>query len=266
MTSTTLFGLIAIVSLVPATLLGWRPGFRAGVSFWAVTMVAVAGPVTAAVVRAEAFWRADFASTIWVTIAVTLALFVLMAALVRDAWRLSPLLMVYMLVLSLLALAWQKAPAAPTDSGGHPAWLFLHIGLAVATYGLATLAAVAALAAFIQERALKRKRRPVLEGVLPSITDCDRLVTRFLAFAEAVLGAGVVTGVVLSMMLGDGPLPLDHKTVFTIGAFAVIAVLLFTQIRYGIRGRRAARGVLLAYLLLTLGYPGVKFVTDVLLP
>ena len=32
-----------------------------------------------------------------------------------------------------------------------------------------------------------------------------------------------------------------------------------------IRGRRAARIVLLAYLLLTLAYPGVKFVTDVIL-
>jgi ABC-type uncharacterized transport system permease subunit len=33
----------------------------------------------------------------------------------------------------------------------------------------------------------------------------------------------------------------------------------------GIRGRRAARIVLLAYLLITLAYPGVKFVTDVVL-
>jgi ABC-type uncharacterized transport system permease subunit len=33
----------------------------------------------------------------------------------------------------------------------------------------------------------------------------------------------------------------------------------------GLRGRRAARLVLLAYLLLTLAYPGVKFVTDILL-
>ncbi len=33
----------------------------------------------------------------------------------------------------------------------------------------------------------------------------------------------------------------------------------------GIRGRRAARWALLAYLLLTLAYPGVKFVTDVLM-
>jgi len=32
-----------------------------------------------------------------------------------------------------------------------------------------------------------------------------------------------------------------------------------------VRGRQAARGILLAYLLLTLAYPGVKFVTDVLM-
>jgi ABC-type uncharacterized transport system permease subunit len=35
--------------------------------------------------------------------------------------------------------------------------------------------------------------------------------------------------------------------------------------RTGLRGRRATRFVLTAYLLLTLAYPGVKFVRDVLL-
>jgi ABC-type uncharacterized transport system permease subunit len=45
----------------------------------------------------------------------------------------------------------------------------------------------------------------------------------------------------------------------------VLLVLLWAHHRTGMRGRRAARGVLLAWLLLTLAYPGVKFVTDVLL-
>ncbi len=58
---------------------------------------------------------------------------------------------------------------------------------------------------------------------------------------------------------------MDHKTVFTVGAFVMIGGLLITQARYGMRGRRAARIVLLAYLLLTLAYPGVKFVSDVLI-
>jgi ABC-type uncharacterized transport system permease subunit len=53
--------------------------------------------------------------------------------------------------------------------------------------------------------------------------------------------------------------------VLTLAAFVVIAVLLLAQRWAGMRGRRAARLVLLGYLLLTLGYPGVKFVTDVLI-
>ena len=58
---------------------------------------------------------------------------------------------------------------------------------------------------------------------------------------------------------------INHKTVLSLVAFVVIGILLVAHFRTGIRGRRASRLVLLAYLLLTLGYPGVKFVTDILL-
>jgi ABC-type uncharacterized transport system permease subunit len=45
----------------------------------------------------------------------------------------------------------------------------------------------------------------------------------------------------------------------------VIGGLLIARYSRGIRGRQAARLALLAYLLLALAYPGVKFVTDVVL-
>ncbi|CAN0547040.1 unnamed protein product, partial [Laminaria digitata] len=57
----------------------------------------------------------------------------------------------------------------------------------------------------------------------------------------------------------------SHKTALSIATFAIIVFLLAVHIRTGIRGRRAARYVLVAYLLITLAYPGVKFVTDVVL-
>ena len=71
----------------------------------------------------------------------------------------------------------------------------------------------------------------------------------------------------MALQYGDNGrlLILNHKTTLTVTAFAVIGVLLVAHYRTGLRGRKAARFVLLAYLLLTLGYPGVKFVTDVLL-
>lgn len=80
-----------------------------------------------------------------------------------------------------------------------------------------------------------------------------------------VLGAGLLTGLVLRYFTSMPAAGVDHKTVFSILAFLVILLLLGLQNWAGLRGRRAGRIVLLAYLLLTLAYPGVKFVTDLLL-
>ena len=57
----------------------------------------------------------------------------------------------------------------------------------------------------------------------------------------------------------------DHKTVLSVLTFVIIGVLLLLNRGSGLRGRRAARIVLLAYLLIALAFPGVKFVTDVLI-
>ena len=80
-----------------------------------------------------------------------------------------------------------------------------------------------------------------------------------------VLGCGLVSGMASQYFVDGSLFPFDHKAVLSLIALAVIIVLLVVHRRTGIRGRRAARIVLLAYLLLTLAYPGVKFVTDVLL-
>lgn len=260
-----IFGLTAIAALVPAIALTWRQHFSRNIAFWAVMILACVGPASAVVARSTDAWQADFSTSIWVTIAATMALFLVFSAIERSVWRLAPLLCTYMLVLSLIGFAWQHAYEEPVYLGDNPGLLVLHIGFALATYGLSTLAAVAALAAFLQERALKRKQKPILDGILPSITDCDRLVIRFLGIGEAVLGLGLLTGIFLNVIGGEALLRADHKTIFTLAAFAIIGVLLYAHARHGLRGRRASRIVLLAYLFLTLGYPGVKFVADVLI-
>ena len=58
---------------------------------------------------------------------------------------------------------------------------------------------------------------------------------------------------------------LDHKNILSLLAFLVIGVLLVGRRICGVRGQIAARVVLAAYLLLILGYFGVKFVRQVLL-
>ncbi len=130
---------------------------------------------------------------------------------------------------------------------------------------MTTLAAVAALGVQIQQRSLKRKQPTALSRSLPSVADGERLLLNLLLAGGVVLGLGVVTGSGLQLVLGRGWLPFDHKTVFSLAALVVIAVLLWLHQSTGLRGQRAAQLVLSCYLLLTLAFPGVKFVTDVLL-
>jgi ABC-type uncharacterized transport system permease subunit len=69
----------------------------------------------------------------------------------------------------------------------------------------------------------------------------------------------------LQYFLSGQVLIVDHRTLLSLLAFVVIGVLLVLHFRSGLRGKRAARWALVAYLLLTLAFLGVKFVTEVLI-
>jgi ABC-type uncharacterized transport system permease subunit len=137
--------------------------------------------------------------------------------------------------------------------------------VSVVAYGLLTLAAVAGAAVVLQERALKTKRPTAFTRQLPAVADGEALQERLLLASAVVLGVALVTGSALSWRETGMLLRLDHKTVLSLATFLVIIVLLWLHHRQGLSERRAARYVLVAYLLLTLAYPGVKFVTDVVI-
>jgi len=260
-----LLGITACMALAPAALVAWRQaGPRPGLLFWATLAAALAGVGALLSVRLADGWDSGFALALWLSIAATLAIFAL-AVLVRPvAAGLAPLLLPYLLLAGLLALVWDVGGGPSRTAGAAETWLVLHVGLSLATYALATLAAVAGLAVLLQELALKRRRPDALSRRLPAVIDGERLEFALLAWAEIVLGAGIVTGMALEWAEVGRLLIADHKTLLSLAAFVVIGAILLLA-RRGLRGRRAARIVLLAYLLLTLAYPGVKFVSDILL-
>lgn len=257
---------IALTSILPAVAQAFREQAGRDSVFWASLAVALAGPLAWILVHNASAWQTDLASTLWVTIAVSLALFAVVALWFPQAWRLFPLLAGYMLLLGLGAVIWHDVPGEPLRATpGERGWVTVHVALGVVTYGLVTIAAVAAFAAFQQERSVKRKQPSALTRHLPSIADCERLQFGLLQTGWSVLGVGLLTGMALQWEESRQWLPLSHKVVLTLTAFTVIGLLLAAQRWAGVRGRLAARFVLLGYLLLTLGYPGVKFVSDVLI-
>jgi ABC-type uncharacterized transport system permease subunit len=266
MPSLLILNLTALAALVPAAILPWRwRSDRPDVVFWAVMAVAVAGPLAATLGQLGDGWSRGLGLALWLSISASAAAFLFAAVFMPQAWRLASLLLPYLLCLAALGTVWSVGHPGGDPMALRPeAWLLVHIAISIATYALATLAAVAAAAVFLQERALKKKRPSGLTALLPSIADAERLQFNMLAAAETVLAFGILTGIAQSLVQ-SGAVPVDHKTTLSLLAFAVIAVLLFLQARTGLRGRRSGRLVLVAYLLLTLAYPGVKFVTDVLI-
>jgi ABC-type uncharacterized transport system permease subunit len=260
------FSLAALGAMLPAALVRWRPHDGRDGLFYGALVLALAGPALSVAMQLDGGWRTGFAMSLWVSIAVTMALFLALAAVTRHAWRLTPLLLPLLLLLGLIGTLWQNAPdrLVPVNAV-PPGWLDAHIVFAVVTYGLLTVAAVASAAVFLQERALKGKHPTALTRLLPAVAESEALEVHLLAAAEAVLALGLASGMAAEHFLHGALLPLDHKTVFSVAAFLVIGALLIARRVNGLRGRRVAQFVLLAYLLLTLAYPGVKFVTDVIL-
>jgi ABC-type uncharacterized transport system permease subunit len=261
--SNLILSLSAIAALVPAgcVRLDERGPDRA---FWALVAVGIAGPAVWVAGNVGDGWRTGLAAALWLAILASMLAFAGLAAVERAAVRLTPLLVGYLVGLGALATVWEHAPERAAVADAPEAWLVAHIVVALFAYGLLTLAAVAGLGVFLQERALRLRRPTAFTRRLPSIAEGEALLVRLLMASGTVLGVALVSGSTLSWIMRHALLRLDHKTVLSLAAFAAIGVLVVVHRRGGLSGRRAARYVLFAYLLLTLAYPGVKFVTDIL--
>lgn len=260
-----LYNIGALLSLLPAALAHLRGEARRDTVHWLLLGVAAAGTTAWAVSLTGVSWHTGFSIALWVSIAASLVVFILVSAVSDQAWRLTPLLFPYLFALGVIATIWAQAAGRPLAEGAPAGWLRVHIVVAVLTYALMTLGAVAGFAVVLQERALKRKRIGAINRILPSVADGERLEMGLLTAGEVVLAVGLLSGVAIEYLETGRLLILDHKTVLSLLAFALVGGLLIAHRRAGLRGRRAARYVLVAYLLITLAYPGVKFVTDVLM-
>ena len=114
----------------------------------------------------------------------------------------------------------------------------------------------------------------VRDRVVAAAQDCgeieivpvgETLELRLLELTACILVVGLLTGMAVQYFDTGELLVMNHKTILSLATFVIVVILLAVRRKTGLRGRKAARVVLVAYLLLTLAYPGVKFVTDVLI-
>ncbi len=153
------------------------------------------------------------------------------------------------------------------------AWLRVHLLIALAAYGLITIAAVHAMLMALLDRHLHRpldvpSERGLISRVLdsqPPLLVQEQLLFRVIWIGFVVLTLAVGSGSIASMMLTGKVLPFDHKTVFTLLSWLTFGVLLIGRHVRGWRGRVALRWTLTGFAFLILAYTGSRFVLEVIL-
>lgn len=231
---------------------------------WLVLAAAVVGGMTPALVELQGGWRPGLAASLHVTAAACLIVFAASAVLSGGTLRLAALVGPYVLLLiglGALVLALQSEP--PMDASG--AWFTGHVLLSIGAYAALTLAALAACGVLLLERAFKARVESWATRVLPPLSETEGAQNALLKLAAILLLLALATGMANEILIEGQPFAFTHKILLSLLGFAVVLILLVLHHRTGLRGRRAARWLLTGYLLLTLAYPGVKFVREILM-
>ncbi|RDH97034.1 cytochrome C assembly family protein [Caldimonas thermodepolymerans] len=140
------------------------------------------------------------------------------------------------------------------------AWMPLHWVLGIASYGLFGAAVLHAALLSRAERQMRERRGAPEAPVGMPVLRLEKLTFRFVAAGFAVLSAALLLGIAYA-----DPWRWNHKTIFSVLAWAVFAALLAGRRAFGWRGRRATRWVYAGAALLLLAYVGSRFVMEVLL-
>ncbi len=152
-----------------------------------------------------------------------------------------------------------------------------HLLLALAAYGLITIAAMQSILMAATDHHLHHPKQSVgqagglrralgrmLDAQPPLLTQ-ERLLFRLIWIAFTALSFAVISGGLISLASTGQWLPFDHKTVFTVLSWVTFGILLIGRYLRGWRGRIALRYTLVGFVFLVLSYTGSRFVIDVIL-
>lgn len=141
--------------------------------------------------------------------------------------------------------------------------LGFHVLISVAAYSMLSIAALQAMLLSVQERHLHNKHPGGFIRALPPLQTMEALLFQMLAAGFVMQSLSLATGF---MFLEDlFAQHLVHKTVLSILAWFVFAILLWGRWRYGWRGKTAIRWTLGGFVSLLLAYLGSKMVLELVL-
>jgi ABC-type uncharacterized transport system permease subunit len=193
-------------------------------------------------------------------VALTTALLLLLASLLEPVEMLGiPVFSVAALCITLTMLY-----SDPHIISSAEAWqLNSHILVSLLAYSLLGLAFLQALLLSIQNHHLRNRNPGGFIRALPPLQTMESLLFQMIATGFVLLTLALVTGI---LFLDDiFAQHLVHKTVLSIIAWVVFAILLWGRWRFGWRGRVAIRWTIGGFIFLMLAYFGSKFVLELII-
>lgn len=165
--------------------------------------------------------------------------------------------------LSGVALLLAVGLPSPAGSSGMTPGIALHAISSALAFGVLVIAAMQAVLLGVQNQALRHHHTRGVVQALPPLTTMERLLFELIWAGMAMLTLSIISGFVfLDSMFAQH---LAHKTILSLAAWIIFAILLISHHILGWRGMRAVRWTLGGCAVLLLAYFGSKFVLEVLL-
>lgn len=203
----------------------------------------------------------------------------LMPGLSTSAVLLTALMVILLIVVSLakpvlsvavalfpisgLALLLAVGLPSPERTGGMTPGIALHAVSSALAFGVLFIAACQAILLGLQNQALRHHHIRGMVQVLPPLTTMERVLFELIWVGMALLTLSIFSGFLfLESMFAQH---LAHKTILSLAAWVIFAVLLVSHHVLGWRGMRAVRWTLGGCAVLLLAYFGSKFVLEIIL-
>jgi len=140
---------------------------------------------------------------------------------------------------------------------------YAHVIISILAYSVLTMAAVQAVLLAIQDRQLRSHHPGGFIRALPPLQTMEGLMFEMITIGFILLTLALLSGFLfLEDMFAQH---LVHKTLLSIVAWVIFAILLWGRHRFGWRGRTAIRWTLAGFIILALAYFGSKAVVELIL-
>jgi ABC-type uncharacterized transport system permease subunit len=189
-----------------------------------------------------------------------IALLLLISAITKPVENLGIALLPLAAMNIILELTWPSQRIIQADS----AWqLQAHILISIVAYSILTIAMVQAILLAIQDRHLRNRQPGGFIRALPPLRIMETLLFQMIGLGFVLLTIGlIIGGLFLDDIFGRH---LVHKTVLSIVAWLLFAILLWGRMHLGWRGRTAIRWTLSGFITLMLAYFGSKLMLELVL-